>query len=76
MPGISCDWRRRPGFAESVGGAVFSQSTIDLLACDCAVSLIVFGPGSEVIDLGRKSRVIPAAMRRVVIARDRQCQRS
>ncbi|MGQ0847745.1 MAG: DUF222 domain-containing protein [Actinomycetota bacterium] len=62
------------GLAESVGGAVFSQSTIDLLACDCAVSRIVFGPGSEVIDLGRKSRVIPAAMRRAVIARDRHCQ--
>jgi hypothetical protein len=45
-----------------------------LLACDCAVSRIVFAPNSEIIDLGRKTRIIPSALRRAVIARDRHCQ--
>lgn len=32
-----------------------------------------FGPNSEVLDVGRKTRVIPAALRRAVVARDRHC---
>ncbi len=43
------------------------------LACDASVSRIVFGSGSEVLDVGRKTRVIPAALRRAVVARDRHC---
>ncbi|HKX75993.1 MAG TPA: DUF222 domain-containing protein [Acidimicrobiia bacterium] len=62
------------GLAESVTGTVYSQSTLELLACDCSVSRFVFGARSEVIDLGRKTRVIPPALRRAVIARDRHCQ--
>ena len=34
---------------------------------------IVFGPNSEVLDVGRKTRIIPAGLRRAVIARDRHC---
>jgi len=62
------------GLSESLSGTVFTQSTIDLLACDCAISRIVFGPHSQILDLGRKTRVIPASLRRAVIARDRHCQ--
>jgi hypothetical protein len=43
------------------------------IVCDASVSRIVFGPNSEVLDVGRKTRVIPAALRRAVIARDRHC---
>jgi hypothetical protein len=46
---------------------------VDQLACDVSVSRIVFGPASEVLDVGRKTRVIPAGLRRAVIARDRRC---
>ena len=62
------------GIAETVSGTVFTQSSIDLLSCDCSISRIVFGPNSEIIDVGRKTRVIPPALRRAVIARDRHCQ--
>jgi hypothetical protein len=62
------------GLSETVSGTVLSQSAIDLLACDCAVSRIVYAGASEVIDVGRKSRVIPPHLRRAVIARDRHCQ--
>ena len=64
----------RTGVAETVSGTVFTQTTIDCLACDCAVTRIVFGPNSEIVDVGRKTRVIPPALRRAVIARDRRCQ--
>ena len=62
------------GLAETVACTVLSQSTLDLLACDCSISRIVFGPNSEITDVGRKTRIIPAALRRAVFARDRHCQ--
>ena len=62
------------GMAESAGGTVFTQSTMNLLACDCAVTRIVFGARSDIVDVGRKTRIIPPALRRAVIARDRHCQ--
>lgn len=62
------------GRAETAEGTVFTQSTVDLLSCDCSISRIVFGARSEVVDLGRKTRLIPPALRRAVIARDRHCQ--
>jgi hypothetical protein len=45
-----------------------------MLACDCSVSRIILGPDSEVLDVGRKTRVWTAAQRRAIIARDRHCQ--
>ena len=43
-------------------------------ACDCTISRVVFGPGSETLDIGRATRIVPPAMRRALIARDRHCQ--
>ncbi|MET0697444.1 MAG: HNH endonuclease [Acidimicrobiia bacterium] len=43
------------------------------LACDCSLSRIVFGPDGETIDVGRRTRVVPTALRRALIARDRHC---
>ncbi len=43
------------------------------LGCDAAVSRVVFGPGSTVLDVGRATRVPQPATRRAVIARDRGC---
>jgi hypothetical protein len=63
------------GLHESDDGVVIDPELIRLLACDGAVTRIVFGPGSEVLDVGRKTRVIPAGMRRAVVARDRRCVR-
>ncbi len=44
-----------------------------LLACDCSISRIVFGPDSEILDVGRKTRVWSTAQRRAIVARDRTC---
>ncbi|HJP66362.1 MAG TPA: DUF222 domain-containing protein [Actinomycetota bacterium] len=48
--------------------------TARFIACDAAVSRIVVDARSEPLDVGRKSAVVPAAMRRAVIVRDRHCR--
>jgi len=61
------------GLHETDDGVVFDTESVRQLACDASVSRVVFGPDSEVLDVGRKTRVIPAGLRRAVVARDRHC---
>ena len=62
------------GIHETADGQVLTPEQIRQYACDCVISRVVFGPGGEPVDIGRASRVVPASMRRAVIARDRHCQ--
>ena len=62
------------GTHETLNGDVIDIDTLRMLACDCSVSRIVLGPDSEVLDVGRKTRVWTPAQRRAIIARDRTCQ--
>jgi hypothetical protein len=62
------------GCHETLSGDIVDVETIRMLACDCSVSRIILGPDSEVLDVGRKTRVWTAAQRRAIIARDRHCQ--
>jgi hypothetical protein len=43
------------------------------LACDCAVGRVVMRGESEVLDLGRRERLVNPALRRALVARDRGC---
>jgi hypothetical protein len=61
------------GLHETTDGHVLSVESIRQIACDCSVVRIVFGPDSEIIDVGRKTRAVNPAQRRAVIARDRHC---
>ncbi|HEX6301849.1 MAG TPA: DUF222 domain-containing protein, partial [Acidimicrobiia bacterium] len=61
------------GIHETGDGYVLDPFAVSQLACDATISRIVFGPDSEVLDVGRKTRVIPAGLRRAVVARDRHC---
>ena len=61
------------GLHETLNGDILDVDTLRMLACDCSVSRIVFGPDSEILDIGRKTRVWTAAQRRAIIARDRHC---
>jgi Domain of unknown function (DUF222) len=61
------------GLHETETGHVLTVDTIRRFACDSSVSRIVLGPNSEILDVGRKTRVIPAGLRKAVIARDRHC---
>lgn len=70
IPGLQ---GRPGGLHETADGFVLDPFAVSQLACDASVSRIVFGPNSEVLDVGRKTRVIPAGLRRAVVARDRHC---
>lgn len=61
------------GLHETESGTVLTVATVRQLACDSSVTRIVWNPESEIIDVGRKTRVIPAATRRALIGRDRHC---
>lgn len=74
---IVCDLQALAGVAggrhETEDGDIIDIPTLRALACDSAVSRIVLGSDTEIIDVGRRTRTIPAALRRAVIARDRHC---
>lgn len=61
------------GLHETENGDLLTINELLALACDCSVSRIVWGPDGEIGDVGRRTSVVPTALRRVVIARDRQC---
>jgi hypothetical protein len=44
------------------------------VACDASVMRVVLAGRSEPLDVGRRTPVIPPAMRRAVIVRDRRCR--
>jgi hypothetical protein len=44
------------------------------LACDAAVLRVVLAAGSQPLDVGRRTAVVPPAIRRAVIVRDRPCR--
>ncbi|MBK5269247.1 MAG: DUF222 domain-containing protein, partial [Acidimicrobiia bacterium] len=61
-----------PTLAE-IGRDVLEKYTVDRLACDADFRRIVFGPKSEIIDVGRRLRLVTKPMRDAITARDRQC---
>jgi hypothetical protein len=48
--------------------------TVKRLACDASVMRVVLSGRSEPMDIGRRTPVVPPAMRRAVIVRDRRCR--
>jgi Domain of unknown function (DUF222)/HNH endonuclease len=51
-----------------------SPETARRIACDASVMRVVMAGRSEPLDVGRKTPVVPPAMRRALIVRDRGCQ--
>ena len=51
-----------------------SEETSQRLACDAAVVRMHHDADGNVLDVGRKTRTIPAAIRRALSARDTRCQ--
>jgi Domain of unknown function (DUF222)/HNH endonuclease len=64
--------RGEPGEMDHVGPVPAEMAR--RLSCDAAVRRVVLAPSSEPLDIGRKTAVIPAGMRRAVIVRDRHCR--
>lgn len=66
------DQPKYPWLAE-IGSDILDKYTTDRLACDAEYRRVVFGPQSEIIDVGRKLRLVTKPMRDAIIARDRHC---
>jgi len=56
-----------------LNGMPVGAEAIRRLACDAGVVRMVTGPDSEVLDIGRTTRTVPAALRRVIDRRDGGC---
>ncbi|UNX54182.1 HNH endonuclease [Georgenia sp. TF02-10] len=55
-------------------GTPLPHGLLARLACGSAVHRVVFGPASEILDVGREERLFTTAQTRAIIARDRHCQ--
>ena len=56
-----------------IDGVAIDPETLRRLTCDAGIIPMVLGSGSEVLDVGRKTRTIPAAIRRALEQRDGGC---
>ena len=63
-----------PGRSELEDGTRVSHETSRRLSCDAALVRVAQKPDGTVLDVGRKTRTIPPALRRALEARDRGCR--
>ncbi len=59
---------------EDGDGLRVSAETSRRVACDAALVVMPHAPDGAILDVGRKTRTIPPALRRALQARDRQCR--
>ena len=60
---------------EQAGGLHLGREAARRLACDAALVALRHGAGGEFLDVGRRTRAVPTALRRALLDRDRsQCQ--
>jgi hypothetical protein len=64
---------RSEGGAELENGRV-DGATARKLACDAGVTRVITRARSEPLDVGRRTPVVPSAIRRAVVVRDRHCR--
>jgi len=55
------------------GRGPIPRSVLKRLACDSNIRRIIFGPDSQILDVGRTQRTVPPHVRTAVIARDKHC---
>ncbi|MSR20437.1 MAG: HNH endonuclease [Gemmatimonadetes bacterium] len=63
-----------PGMSELEDGTRFLAENSRRLACDASVVEVAKGPDGSVLDVGRRSRTVPPALRRALEAPDRGCR--
>ena len=61
------------GLAQLEGAGPVDARMARRLACDSAVLPVVLGGNGEPLDIGRKTRTVPAPMRRALVLRDGGC---
>ena len=73
---VSVDLATLQGRGEQLVDLDCGPVTLDAvrrLACDASLTRVVMGPGSEPLDVGRRTRVVPASLRRALNHRDGGC---
>ena len=75
-PGAATSASRMAGHAalEDGDGLRVSAETSRRVACDAAAVVLQHAPDGAILDVGRKTRTIPPALRRALQTRDRQCR--
>jgi hypothetical protein len=68
------DLRRELGTGELGPSDALSAGEVRRLACTAAILPAVLGGKSEVLDLGRTSRLFKPAQRKAMVLRDRECR--
>jgi hypothetical protein len=63
-----------PGGAELEDGTAVSAESCRRISCDASVVRVVHDEDGSVLDVGRKTRSIPPALRRALEVRDRGCR--
>ena len=63
-----------PGRSELEDGTRVSAETSRRISCDCGVVRVVQGQDHSILDIGRKTRSIPPALRRALEVRDQGCR--
>ncbi len=63
-----------PGRSELDDGTRVSAETSRRLSCDAALVRVTRGPRGSVLNVGRRTRTIPPALRRALEVRDRGCR--
>lgn len=63
-----------PGRSELEDGTRISAETSRRLSCDCSVVRVTRAEDGSVLDVGRKTRTTPPALRRALEVRDRGCR--
>ena len=64
------------GYAPSAygdGRGPIPTKALKRMACDSTIHRVVFGPDSQILNVGRTYRTVPAHIRHAVIARDKHC---
>jgi hypothetical protein len=72
--GLDPAWLAGAPAATFDDGVVIPPALLGRVACASQMHRVVFGPDSEVLDLGREERLFTAAQTRAIIARDTRCQ--
>jgi hypothetical protein len=63
-----------PGMSELEDGTRLSAESARRLSCDASCVEVTEGPDRSVLDVGRRTRTVPPAIRRALEARDRGCR--
>ncbi|SDC23057.1 protein of unknown function [Sanguibacter gelidistatuariae] len=66
--------RLRAGFATwEDGTGPIPDAVLRRIACDGEITRIIFGPDSQILNIGRSKRTFTKEHRRAIVARDRHC---